>query len=296
MMDLWSPHAGTSLMMILATAYLLGLVHGITPDEHTWPITFSYAIGSYSTRKGMAVGLFFSLAFTLQRAIASELAYFALASIMSFPGVDYIVYLVVGMAMFLGGLYIFRFKNVLHIHFGRVDRSHHAAALSGTLPDIQPPTIKMAVVHGFIAGFGFGAFALIIYSTLAPAMPSPYWGWLPGFLFGLGTTTVQLLAGAAFGMLSRHLKLPPEAAARVSGLTAGRTLTWGGLLFFLAGAFGLLYPSLAGYQLTTPFYIHNLHHIGIAFALVIVVVMVIGMGTLIIETHRIQRRLRELHL
>src|SRR5204863_7466007 len=39
----------SSVAADLLTAFLLGLVHGITPDEHTWPITFSYAIGAYST-------------------------------------------------------------------------------------------------------------------------------------------------------------------------------------------------------------------------------------------------------
>jgi len=61
------------------TAFLLGMVHGITPDEHTWPITLSYAVGGYSSRAGMRNALIFSLAFTLQRALASELAYLALA-------------------------------------------------------------------------------------------------------------------------------------------------------------------------------------------------------------------------
>ncbi len=47
-LDLWSPHHGLSFGMVVLTAFLLGVVHGVTPDEHTWPITFSYAIGSFS--------------------------------------------------------------------------------------------------------------------------------------------------------------------------------------------------------------------------------------------------------
>ncbi len=42
----------------LITVFLMGMVHGITPDEHTWAITFSYSIGSYSTRGGMRAGFF----------------------------------------------------------------------------------------------------------------------------------------------------------------------------------------------------------------------------------------------
>jgi len=76
MIDLYNVTTSSNIWITLLTAYLLGIIHGITPDEHTWPITFSYSVGSYSAKKGFLVGLSFSLAFTLQRAIASELAYF----------------------------------------------------------------------------------------------------------------------------------------------------------------------------------------------------------------------------
>lgn len=35
MLNLWDPHAGLAVGAALATAFLLGMVHGITPDEHT---------------------------------------------------------------------------------------------------------------------------------------------------------------------------------------------------------------------------------------------------------------------
>src|SRR5678815_70730 len=85
-----------TLAVNLLTAFLLGLVHGITPDEHTWPITFSYAIGSYSTRRGLRVGLIFSLAFAAQQALASELAYLGLSGWFVVERLDDVVYLVVG--------------------------------------------------------------------------------------------------------------------------------------------------------------------------------------------------------
>jgi hypothetical protein len=52
-LDLWSSHHRLPLGMVIVTAFLLGVVHGVTPDEHTWPIRFSYALGSFSARKGM---------------------------------------------------------------------------------------------------------------------------------------------------------------------------------------------------------------------------------------------------
>jgi len=157
MINLWSPSAGMSVGMVILTSYLLGIVHGITPDEHTWPITFSYAVGSYSAKKGLIVGLIFSLSFTVQRALMSEVSYFALSKVFSLPYFNYIIYVIVGTAMALGGMYVFKFKNAFHIHFGKIDRSHHAAALKGEYPDVQAPTPKMAIIHGFIAGWSICA-------------------------------------------------------------------------------------------------------------------------------------------
>ena len=45
MINLYNPTV-VGIYSALLIAFLLGIVHGITPDEHTWPITFSYAIGS----------------------------------------------------------------------------------------------------------------------------------------------------------------------------------------------------------------------------------------------------------
>jgi ABC-type nickel/cobalt efflux system permease component RcnA len=103
MINLWAPQA-TSLGLVLLTAFLLGIVHGVTPDEHTWPITFSYAVGGYSTRRGLRAGLLFSLAFTIQRALASELAYLGLAPLfVGDPSLGYVVYIVVGCVMAWAG-------------------------------------------------------------------------------------------------------------------------------------------------------------------------------------------------
>jgi hypothetical protein len=55
-------------------SFLFGLLHGILPDDHTLPITFSYAIGSASGKEGVKAGLYFSAAFTVQRMPISELA------------------------------------------------------------------------------------------------------------------------------------------------------------------------------------------------------------------------------
>lgn len=77
---LLNPPAGLTLLTILSVAFILGLLHGATPDEHTWPITFSYAVGSYSTKRGMKAGFVFSLGFMVQRALLTTLGFLGLAA------------------------------------------------------------------------------------------------------------------------------------------------------------------------------------------------------------------------
>ncbi len=282
MFDLWQPLAHLPVGLALLTALALGVVHGVTPDEHTWPITFSYAIGSYSTRRGLAAGLMFSAAFTVQRAIASELAYLSLARWMQAPRVDAVVYLLVGAAMALAGRHVLRGRAPWRL----------------SLPDpvdgggVRPVPLPMAVLHGFIAGWGVGAFAIILYTVLVPAMPSAALGWAPGFCFGLGTLAVQAVAGALFGWWSRRRGMPEEMGRTVATRVAGRTLAYGGVAFVGAGLLALVAPGIAGAAVLTPLHVHNLHSLGLGFVLAMGIVLGIGVVSLISETRRALRSLR----
>jgi hypothetical protein len=265
-----------STAAILLTAFVLGLVHGITPDEHTWPITFSYAVGSYSTRRGLLTGLIFSLAFTLERSVASQLSNLALGRFFLVPGLNNYVYLAVGFAMAVAGAHILRFDRALHLH---LRRDHHEQHRPEQELALRPPTPLMAAVHGVLAGFGFGAFALVLYTALAPAMPHLL-GWAPGALFGLGTMVVQAAAGAAFGAYSRRIRLPAAAAERLAHGVAGKTLAYGGLAFMAGGALGILMPRVAGFSLPTGLRIPNLDAVNLGLVLVVVTVLGIGIGSL----------------
>lgn len=282
--DLWAPSHVTFTADLL-TAFLLGLVHGITPDEHTWPITFSYAIGSHSTRRGLVAGLIFSLAFTVQQALASELAHLGLAHWFTFEGLDEIVYVIVGLVMAAAGLFIMGQGALPHVHLPGWRWS--AAA------DPKPRELKpwMPAVHGFIAGWGIDAFSLIIYTTLAPAMPSAGTGWLPGIFFGFGTLCVQAVAGAAFGAWAARRGLPPQAIRNIALTTAARTLTWGGCAFVLFGFLALAFPGLEDVGITTPLRVHNLHTLGLPFVLVLFSVVGVGVTSFISATQAWRRRL-----
>lgn len=293
LINLWNP-TDTGFLVVLLTSYVLGIFHGITPDEHTWPITFSYAVGSYSTRKGMKAGMTFSGGFTMQRAILSEIAYLALAGIFMSSAVDGISYIVVGIGMAVAGIYIANRGHVAHFHglektLYKVFRIHRhkeereereLTHLSNPVIDEEGKAIplKLAFIHGLLAGFGFGAFALIIYTVLAPSMPSPYLGFLPGLLFGIGTMTMQIILGAGFGTwLTKSKKLTAKGIQVVSRGITRYVLTYGGLAFTVAGFMVLAFPGLDKISIITGIKIHNLDSLGIGFFLVITVVVVIGL-------------------
>ena len=282
--NLWEPNHVT-LTVDLLTAFLLGLVHGITPDEHTWPITFSYAVGSHSTRRGLIAGLIFSLAFTAQQALASVLAHLGLAHWFTFEGLDEIVYVIVGIVMAAAGLFVMGRGVLPHLHLPGWGQNAD--------DDAQPRELKpwMPAVHGFIAGWGIDAFSVIIYTTLAPAMPSAATGWLPGLVFGLGTLCVQGAAGAVFGSWAARRGLPPEAIRKIALITAARTLSWGGCAFIVFGLVALAFPRVAQFGIRTPLHVHNLDTLGLPFVLVLFSVVGIGVTSFVTATQAWRRRL-----
>ncbi len=233
-------------LVALIYAFLLGLLHGILPDEHTWPITFSYAIGGASGREGMKAGLYFSGAFTVQRAIMAELSFLALAPFLRSPEINGIVYIVVGLAMSAAGVIVLRRNRYLHFHlFGhhhdeagkmemtrRVLTRQHKANNAA----VAAPPVRWTVIHGFIAGFGIGGFSLFINTVAAPAMGSAWLGFLPGLLFGIGTMIMLVIIGALFGASLRWFhSLSESEIKQIGAQTGGRTLFFGGLIFMLFG-------------------------------------------------------------
>ncbi|WP_109430231.1 hypothetical protein [Sulfoacidibacillus thermotolerans] len=267
--NLWNPSGHLSVLAILITALLLGMVHGITPDEHTWPITFSYSVGSYSSRGGRKMGFLFSLAFTFQRALASELAFLALSQFEFANRWGYEVYFVVGIVMWLSGLYILNRGTAWHLF----DFGHRHAHAQTAEPAQEPRPLPryMPLVHGFIAGWGVGAFAVIIYTVLAPQMPTVWVGWVPGALFGLGTMLMQVVLGGLFGAWMSRRHLPESVRVYVARKMSGRTLAGGGIGFIIVALLGILFPTvISNLAVVTPLHIHNLHNLGVGFFLAVI--------------------------
>jgi sulfite exporter TauE/SafE len=279
MINLYNPQNFSSIFSILLTAFLLGIVHGFTPDEHTWPITFSYSIGSYSAKGGFKTGLLFSIAFTFQRAVASELAFFALGKILTKPDVIPVIYIFVGIVMSFAGAYIiglgenfelFEGLEKIIIKFLKIKTPlKNEGKKTNTIP------IYMVLLHGFIAGWGTGAFAIIVYTVLAPKMPNAYTGFLPGLLFGFGTMATQIIIGMFAGGFMKRLKIPQKGIEYIARRTSGMTLFWGGIAFVIAAALEIAFPELIRAGFVTPVKVHNLHNLGVGFFLVIFIILFI---------------------
>ncbi len=227
-------------------SFLFGMLHGVLPDEHTWPITFSYAIGGASGRQGIKAGLYFSAAFTLQRTLLSEAAYLALSPYLLNPSVNQVVYIVVGVVMSVAGAMVLKLNFYPHFHLlGHHHEEANKIEVSGKVMNIRhtdsaeparTPPVRWTLIHGFIAGFGFGGFSLFVNTVAAPAMGNAWLGFLPGLVFGIGTMIMLVLIGFLFGSAMRWSRmLSEEEIKRIGSQTGGRTLFFGGLLFVVFG-------------------------------------------------------------
>jgi hypothetical protein len=216
------------------------MLHGVVPDEHTWPITFSYSVGAATGRGGIISGMFFALSFTLQRAIMAQLVYFAVFPYLAFSGrLNGPVYVVVGIAMAAAG-YLILSRKLPHWHplmwASRRDLSKHEhdVEVSGRVP------LHWCLIHGFIAGFGvdLGLFTTFVYLVAVPSMPAYYVGFLPGAAFGFGTLSVLAFIGLAFGGSFQLAKRWGARRVETFGsLVGARSLLYGGLVFVAAGFF-----------------------------------------------------------
>ncbi|WP_338604803.1 hypothetical protein V6M85_12505 [Sulfolobus tengchongensis] len=285
-----NPPEELSVSEILVISLILGMLHGATPDEHTWPITFSYAIGKYSTKGGMKAGFLFSLGFTIQRAFLTTIGFIGLASFYERYNLDGPVYAIVGIVMAIAGSYILK-GRYLHLPIDVLLKSkHHSEKTNGV--ELRDIPLKMTIVHGLIAGFGFGAYATIITFVLAPKLPSIVFAPLPGAMFGIGTMIMQIIFGAIFGSIIRTRRLTEEQVSYIARKTAGRVLYYGGLVFVIAGLLIIAFPAIDNFAISTGNPIPNLDAIDIGFLLVITVVGIIGISSLILgikEANRLSK-------
>ncbi len=224
-------------LYLVGGCFALGMLHGVVPDEHTWPITFSYSVGAATGRGGILSGAFFATAFTAQRAVMSQLVYLAIAPfLISDTALNGPVYVLVGLAMAAAGYLMLR-SRLPHWHplmwVSTRDRQRHEEEFSS-----RRIPIHWTLIHGFVAGFGVdvGLFTSFVYLVAVPAMPTVFIGFLPGAAFGLGTLAVLMLIGLIFGGSLQIAKRWGEERVELFGTRVGaKSLLYGGILFGIAG-------------------------------------------------------------
>ena len=278
--------SGLSLEVILFFAFILGFLHGITPDEHTWPITFSYSVGSYSSKGGMKAGFTFSFGFIIQRAILTTLGFLGFAAIYKTYNLEAPVYILVGIFMFIAGAHVLKGKYI-HLPIDRFlgGKTHHSADSEripmDELEDLSKPVpLKLAIFHGFVAGWGLGAYASIIVFILAPQVGNVFYAPLVGLSFGFGTMVTQIITGAIFANIMRVKQLTVEEIKYVGKSTAGYTLYYGGAAFMIIGTIVMIFPFLSTLAISTGIPIPNLDSLSLALFLTLFVVGVIGLGSM----------------
>ena len=233
----------------------------------------------------MKAGFLFSLGFTAQRALLTTLGFLGLAYFYIRYNLDGPVYIIVGLVMAIAGSYVLKGRYIhLPIDVLLGGRAHHSNNASRIpLHEVHEKDIplKMTIVHGLIAGFGFGAYATVITFVLAPMVPSLIYAPLPGVMFGIGTMLMQIMFGAVFANILKAKKLSESDIKVIARRSAGRTLYYGGAAFSLIGIFVILFPSLDTFAISTGIAVPNLNAFDIGLLLVLIVVGIIGIGGLI---------------
>jgi len=152
--------------------FIIGIVHGLKPDEHTWPITVSYVIMQRNMKGAIVSTSVFAGALTLVWASLSALTGQLLSFFQNY-NLDPIVDVIVGLTM-IGVALIFIIKGKDKV----VDKDNN-------------PDYKLIWIHGLAAAFG-GDFIVILLLTIAlSTLISVNITFLIGLLFGIGSWIAQ---------------------------------------------------------------------------------------------------------
>lgn len=176
----------------LLSIFLLGLVHGLTPDEHTWPVIFAYSVQQKKIKKSIKTAVYFALAATIPWTILAAIVGY-LGSILIPETWEVYFHILLGGAIILLGIYTVIYQHIPHLHIG------HQKGHQDKPP--KPFKTKQAFIYGLILGSGPCAPVLLMYGFAAQSQ-SVLIGIFAGLLFGLATLlTLGILAGILGGLV-----------------------------------------------------------------------------------------------
>ncbi|MFB6490204.1 MAG: hypothetical protein TU35_002975 [Thermoproteus sp. AZ2] len=196
--------------------FIIGVIHGLKPDEHTWPITVSYAMMQRSLRGVLTATAVFNGALTLVWTALSA-AVGLLPNALFRGAYDWLVDVLVGVTMIT--------IAAVYIHRGEAKA--------------DAPDYKAIWIHGLAASFGGDFFVVLALAlavkTLYLAIPTA----LVGLLFGIGSFTGQLAV-----VISTYRGLLRIAKAPYVLVRAGRmALLFLGFFLIGLGLYTLIFPN-----------------------------------------------------
>ena len=227
----------------------LGIVHGLIPDEHTWPITIPYALGQENTKKAVFSTIIFTGALTLVWSILTTIVSI-MGNIFLSESYNPYVFIIAGLTMLGVALFVFLprlniimcarvnnesySKSFIHRFVTKLGCRHVHGDLGFTQVKMAPP-YKAIWIHGLVAAFGTGFLLVIIYTT-ALTFPA-YLGFIPGLFFGLGT----MVSLSFIGYLVRK---GAELGAKTQEQLERRAMKLGYIGLYLLLAMGIFMISL----------------------------------------------------
>ena len=155
----------------LLAVFIVGVIHGLKPDEHTWPITVTYGMMQSNVRGVILAVSTFAGALTLVWTLMSMLIG-QVVGILRPEVLDPYVDIIVGLTMIGVSAYLV---------FGR----------HGGQGGVETADYKVIWVHGLAAAFGGDFFIVLILTVaLVPAISTSL-SFLVGLAFGAGSWIAQ---------------------------------------------------------------------------------------------------------
>ncbi len=204
-------------MDILIPIFILGLVHGLTPCEHTWPIISAYAISQRKWHKGFLAAIAFVLPAILPWTLIACICGY-LGSVIWKPNYEIYIHLILGSIMIILGLNILNLLKIPYLHLNHYHKKTSKLSL------------KQLSIYGFILGFGPCAPVLIMYAMSAK-FHTIFLGTFSGIFFGIGTmislSIIGVILGGSLEFIEKRIKGNlPKICSKISGIILILTGAW----------------------------------------------------------------------
>ena len=185
------------ISLVFLALFIIGFIHGIKPDEHTWPITIPYALVQKDLKRAVLASFVFTGALTLIWTILSFMVSQILSLLTNPEMLTPYATVAAGTTMIaVASLFIIKTKK----NGNKIGTDHSV------------PDYRYIWIHGLAASFGGDFFVVLVLSSVLLGSVIPVsLGFLIGFLFGIGSMIAQsifvIAAYKGFNLLIKNANL-----------------------------------------------------------------------------------------